>query len=142
SGVDYVRQRKHGEHRHHICEPFVESSLVGRRTLHISPAQAIKQRMGGFVRHDVMGEAGEDGLAGASHEISKKNGTIIPGIKRMCVSKCMWDKVHLMSIETPSAAASKRKLKLCQRAHSDRVYILSVKTRILQKLLIVKPARP
>ena len=98
--------------------------------------------MGGFVCDDVMREAGEDRLAAAPHEISKKNGTIIPGIKRVRVSKRMRDKVHLMSIETPSAAASKRKFKLCQRAHRDRIHILRVKPGILQKLLIVNPARP
>ena len=88
-----------------------------------------------------MREAGEDKLPITSHEISKKNGSIIPRIKRIRIGKCVRDDVNLMPIEAPGAPAPKCKFELRQRAHDNRIHILGVKPRILQTSLVVKPSR-
>src|SRR5262245_21050893 len=88
-----------------------------------------------------MREAGEDKLPITSHEISKKNGSIIPRIKRIRIGKCVRNDVNLMPIEAPGAPAPKCKFELRQRAHDNRIHILGVKPRILQKSLVVRPSR-
>src|SRR5262249_3579884 len=124
-----------------IRETFVESGLVGRRALHVPPAQAIEQRVRRFVCDDVMRETGEDKLAVTPREIPKKDRPVVPRIKRIGIGECVRDDVNLMSAETPGAPAPECKFELRQRAHRNRVYVLGMKPRVLQELLVAKSPR-
>src|SRR6516162_5678198 len=106
--------------------------------LHVPPAQAIKQRVRRFVCDDVMRETGEDRLAVTSHEIAKKDRPVVPRIKCIGIGECVRDDVNLMSAETPGAPAPECEFELCQRAHRNRVHVLGMEPRILQKSPVAK----
>jgi hypothetical protein len=54
----------------------VETGLLWHRLFHISPAQAVQQRVGRLMRDDVMRKAGVDNLAVGAREISKENAPV------------------------------------------------------------------
>ncbi len=58
------RQREDRQQGDYIGETFVEGSLVRRRWGGETIAYAVQQRMRGFVRNDVVRQAGEDALVG------------------------------------------------------------------------------
>src|SRR5262245_4509005 len=85
-----------------------------------------------------MRETGEDGLPVPSREITKKDRPVVAGIKRIGIGECVRDDVNLMSAETPGAPAPECEFELCQRAHCNRVHVLRMKPRILQKSPVAK----
>src|SRR4029434_6387509 len=76
-----------------------------------------------------------------AREIPKKDRPVVSRIKRIGIGECVRDDVNLMSAETPGAPAPEREFELCQRAHRNRVHVLGMKPRILQKSPVAKSPR-
>src|SRR5262249_19976695 len=88
-----------------------------------------------------MRETGEDRLPVTSHEIAKKDRPVVPRIKRIGIGEGVRDDVNLMSAETPGAPAPECEFELCQRPHRNRVHVLGMKPRILQKWALSESPR-
>src|SRR5262249_26909713 len=76
-----------------------------------------------------------------SREITNKDRPVVAGIKRIGIGECVRDDVNLMSAEPPGAPAPECEFELCQRAHRNRVNVLGMKPRILQKSPVARSPR-
>ena len=122
-------QRKHGEQRDDVREPFVKRRLVGRRRIRESLAQPVDERVRGFVRHDVVRQTGEH-RALAAREIPEEQRLIAFGVERVGVGERVRRDVELMAAKSPADAAPERKFESRQRPHHDRIHVLRVKAGI------------
>src|SRR5882724_9201567 len=85
-------------------------------------AQAVQQRVSGFVRDHLVRQAGEDLLfAVERREISKEESLCLLSIKSVRVAKSMGRDLDLMAAEAPSDSPSHGIFEACQGLHNDRV---------------------
>lgn len=139
SGGDHLGQREDGEDRDNVREAFMEGGLIGSGGFGIARAQAIEDRVGRLMRHDIMTERGEDRLARLIEEIAEHQGPVGLGVEGIGQCEGVGRDVELVPTRRPTDSPAQGTLEKPQRAHRDRIAILGMEIRVGDDARLIVP---
>ena len=136
------------EERDNIGEGLVKGGHIGIGPLLVVRMQSVEQRVGSFVRHDIVREAIEDhsagqiiaGVCAVGLKISKQQGLLDGAIVGVGLTQSMWvdaQSLHIVAVKLgriglhiatwrPQGCSPKSSLKAADRGHGDCIHHLLV----------------